>query len=78
MRPGNQPTITGVALCHKEVGDPWFKNKGGVRTSEVLTINAYGIVAGTYQGKSSVGDLRYRCQHSIKTDLRRIGCEAVG
>ena len=24
MRPTNQPTITGVAVCHKEVGDPYF------------------------------------------------------
>jgi hypothetical protein len=54
----------------KKAGDPWFKNKGDVRTSEVLTINAYGIVAGTHQGKVSVGDLGCRWQHSIKTDIR--------
>ena len=25
VRPGNRPAITGVALCHKEVGHPWYK-----------------------------------------------------
>jgi len=74
VRPGNQPTITGVALCHKEVGDPWFKNIGDVRTSEALTINAYRIAVRTHQGNSSVGDHRCRWQHSIKTK----GCVGCG
>jgi hypothetical protein len=25
MQPGNRPAITGVALCHKEVGHLWYK-----------------------------------------------------
>jgi len=25
LRPSNQPTITGMALCHKEVGDEWSR-----------------------------------------------------
>ena len=25
VRPGNRPAITGVALCHKEVGHLWYK-----------------------------------------------------
>jgi len=38
MRPTNQPTITGLALCHRKVGDVWCRRRAHLNLTSVKII----------------------------------------
>ena len=41
-----------------------------------LSINAYRVLVGKPEGKSSLGKLQHRWEDNITMDLREVGCDA--
>jgi hypothetical protein len=48
MRPANQPAITGVDLCHKKAGRPWFTETRVIRYEPFISVHNATFRSGCY------------------------------